>query len=62
MWYERRALILEKYAVRDDEMKWAENALVACVEALEDDDTHISESASCPRGYMTDVYSLSPQT
>ncbi|KAJ8594289.1 hypothetical protein M405DRAFT_918147 [Rhizopogon salebrosus TDB-379] len=41
MWYERRALILEKYAVRDDEMKWAENALVACVEALEDDDTHI---------------------
>ncbi|OJA16026.1 hypothetical protein AZE42_04282 [Rhizopogon vesiculosus] len=40
-WYERRALILEKYAARDHEMKWAQRALVACVEALEDDDTHI---------------------
>ncbi|KAG1782315.1 hypothetical protein EV702DRAFT_1176606 [Suillus placidus] len=37
-WHERRALILERYVVRDD------GALSACLDALEDDDTHI---ASC---------------
>ncbi|KAG2064112.1 hypothetical protein BDR04DRAFT_1130893 [Suillus decipiens] len=37
-WHERRALILERYVARDDD------ALSACLDALEDDDTHI---ASC---------------
>ncbi|KAG0701782.1 hypothetical protein DFH29DRAFT_982609 [Suillus ampliporus] len=41
-WHERRALILERYAVKDDEMEWAKKALLACIEALEDDDTHIA--------------------
>ncbi|KAG2138284.1 hypothetical protein DEU56DRAFT_871302 [Suillus clintonianus] len=39
-WHERRALILEKYAARNDD------ALDACVEALKDDDTHIGWSRS----------------
>jgi len=34
-WHERRALILERYVARDDQ------ALSACLDALEDDDTHI---------------------
>ncbi|KAG2037349.1 hypothetical protein BDR03DRAFT_920111 [Suillus americanus] len=34
-WHERRALILERYVARDDD------ALSACLDALEDDDTHI---------------------
>ncbi|KAG1858038.1 hypothetical protein DFJ58DRAFT_726755 [Suillus subalutaceus] len=34
-WHERRALILERYVARNDD------ALSACLDALEDDDTHI---------------------
>ncbi|KAG1743414.1 hypothetical protein EDB19DRAFT_1907050 [Suillus lakei] len=34
-WHERRALILERYIMRD------EDALSACLDALQDDDTHI---------------------
>jgi Fanconi-associated nuclease 1 len=39
-WHERRALILERYALRDAD------ALSACLDALKDDDTHIGELRS----------------